>query len=88
MKYDLRDLAQQFSEGDWTILERLGERGAATPTELAVRLRGMTETIEPKLKEFQEKGLVEATPFEGEYDHEVFRISDRGRKVLRLVHAV
>ncbi len=88
MGSELRDLAQSFSETDWPVLERLNETGAATATDLAVRLRKMTEVIAPKLKEFQAKGLVEATPLEGVDREEIYRVSDKGRKVLRLVQLV
>ena len=86
MRTDLREWVQSFTETDREILERLSETGAATATDLAVRLRVMPEEIEPKLQEFSAKELVEVTPFGGKYEKAIYRISDRGRRVLKLFH--
>ena len=85
---DFRNLVQKFTADDWALLERLVETGAGTATDLAVRLRVMPEVIEPKLKEFSHFELVEAKPFSGKYEEAIYRISDKGRRVLRLVHLV
>jgi hypothetical protein len=88
MTKKLLDLARQFSDDDLGLLEKLNEVGAATVTGLAVRVRQLPEKVQPLLNEFRKHGLVEVTQIDQERDNELFRVSDRGRKVLRLVNPV
>ena len=76
-----------LTHADLVVLERLNTTGAATITDLAVRLRDLPDRIEPTLKKFQGEGLVEMTPIGGKYDGEVYRISNKGRRFLQFVHS-
>ena len=74
-----------LTNADLAVLERLNKAGAATLTDLAVRLRDLPETVEPKLKKFVGNGFVEVKNIGGKFDGELYRVSDKGRKVLRLL---
>jgi len=78
----------ELNNDELGILEQLSKTGAATVTDLAVRLRDLPEEIEPTLKQFQAKGLVEVTTIGDKYDHEVYRVSDRGRRVMQFLQTL
>jgi DNA-binding MarR family transcriptional regulator len=85
MTYDIRNLTRQFSDDDWLLLEKLNEVGAGTLTDLAVRLRTMPESVAPRLAEFHEAGLVDSQQIADGFENELYRVSDKGRLVLRLL---
>lgn len=76
------------------ILERLNTAGAATLTDLAVRLRTMPESIEADFNSLRERGLIETlTATSGLsaaawYNSQIHRVSDKGREALRLTQLV
>ena len=74
----------ELTKDELAVLMRLDKTGAATLTDLAVRLRDLPEKLAPKLTKFKAKGFVEVKTFGGKYDHEVFRVSDKGRRLLQL----
>ena len=88
MAKSIQSLTFDFTDDDWLVLEKLNEVGAATSTDLAVRLRRMPEIVTPRLSGFLEKGLVEARRIDPGHDGEVFYVSDQGRKILGMVHRV
>jgi DNA-binding MarR family transcriptional regulator len=80
MSFDIRALAD-LSEEDLAVLEQLSEIRAATPTELAVRMRRMTEDIEPHLKRLHTKGLVQVRARQSDYEREIYHLSPAGREL-------
>jgi DNA-binding MarR family transcriptional regulator len=83
-KYELVELARALTDTDWAILQSLRDKGAATATDVAVRLRAMPNDVLPDLKTIVNKGLVEVEPIAGTFDREVYRVSDTGHAVLRI----
>ena len=81
MQIDIKSLAD-LSEDDLVILKGLRSVGAATPTDLAVRMGRMTEEVEPLLKKLRARGLVVAIPRESGYEREIFRVSPSGLSLL------
>ena len=81
MAVDIRTLAD-LSEDDLTILKGLLDTGAATPTDLAVRLRRMTEDVEPHLKKLRTKGLVDVKERDAGIEREIYRVSRSGQSLL------
>jgi DNA-binding MarR family transcriptional regulator len=77
-------LARALSDKDWTILQALRDKGAATATDLAVHLRVMPDDVRPILKSFADRGLVEVAPIGVAFEPDVYRVSDKGHLALRL----
>lgn len=77
-----------LTPSQWQILERLTEAGAATLTDLAVRMRTMPEQIEADVQILREKKLAETAPFTSgltmRYLSDIYRVTDKGRRLLAL----
>ena len=81
MQLDLKSLAD-LSEDDLAVLRGLSDVGSATPIDLAVRMRRVSDDLEPRLKKLRTKGLVEVKEREQGYEREIYRISSSGRVLL------
>jgi hypothetical protein len=76
----MRDL----DDFEMRVLDTLSDTGAAVPTDLAVRMREMPEKVIPALRSLLGRELVEVLRVKSGYDSEVYRISDKGRRMLKL----
>lgn len=82
MSVDL-DALINLSEEDIGVLRGLMAIGAATPTDLAVRMGRMTGDVEPHLKKLQTKGLVDVKTRHSGHEREIYRVSRSGHSLLR-----
>jgi predicted ArsR family transcriptional regulator len=74
MAVEVKQLAG-LSEGDLVILEGLSSAGAATPIDLAVRLRLRTEEVEPHLQVLRSRGLVDVKNRKFGFEREIYQVS-------------
>ena len=81
MAVDLDQLIN-LSEEDVVILKGLLSTGAATPTDLAVRMGRKTSDVEPHLKKLRKRGLVDVKQRSG-HEREIYRVSRSGQSLLR-----
>lgn len=81
MQIDIESLTD-LSEDDLIVLKGLLGAGAATPTDLAVRLGRIFEDLEPRLKKLQSKGLVAVTERRSGMEREIFRASRTAQTLL------
>ena len=82
MQIDIKSLTD-LSEDDLIVLKGLLATGAATPTDLAVRMGRVSEDLEPRLKKLRTKGLVEAQERPAGLEREIYRVSRVGQSLLR-----
>jgi DNA-binding MarR family transcriptional regulator len=75
---------QSLTDKDKAILSLLRTTGAATATEIAVRLRVLPSDVRPTLKALAERGFLETARIPGNFDHVVYRLSDEGHSTMRL----
>ena len=74
MILDMKRLAG-LSEDDLEVLAGLSSAGAATPIDLAVRLRWKTEEVVPHLRTLLTKGLVDVKSREKGIEREIYLVS-------------
>ena len=82
MQIDKKALTD-LSEEDLAVLKGLLSTGAATPTDLAVRMGRVSEDLEPRLQKLRAKGLVVATERPAGLEREIYRVSRIGQSLLQ-----
>lgn len=81
MAIDLKFLSD-LTQDDLDVLKGLSSIGAATPTDLAVRLGRMTEDLAPRLQALHSKGLVMVIERESGLEREIYRVSPSGLSLV------
>ncbi|MFB0546826.1 MAG: hypothetical protein ACETWB_07940 [Anaerolineae bacterium] len=64
------------------LLRKLNEMGAATPIELAIKLRRGPEEVRPELQRLLEEGLLEVRSRDG-HERQIYRLNKDGRRLIR-----
>ncbi len=83
----LRELEDNLSDEEKAILEVLGQVGASTPAELAVRTFSLPEEINKPLLSLKEKQLIDISQVKGRLGGDLVTLNQRGlqmRQRLRL----
>lgn len=82
----LRALEDDLSDGEKTILRVLGQAGAATPAELAVKTFSLPEEINEPLLSLKEKQLIDVRQVKGRLGGDLVTLNQRGLRVQRELH--
>jgi len=77
----LRELEDNLSDEEKAILEVLGQVGAATPAELAVRTFSLPEEINEPLLSLKEKQLIDVRQVKGRLGGDLVTLNQRGLRV-------
>ncbi len=72
-----------LSSEDVDLLRMLNEIGAATPIELAVKLRRGPEEVRPKLQRLHEEGFLEVHTRSKGHERQIYRLNRNGRRLIR-----
>ena len=79
----LRELEDSLSEEERALLEVLGQVGAATPAELAVKTFSLPEEINGPLLSLKEKRLIEIRQVKGRLGGDLVTLNQRGLRLRR-----
>jgi len=79
----LRELEDNLSDEEKVILEVLGQVGAATPAELAVKTFSLPEEINKPLLSLREKQLIDVRQVKGRLGGDLVTLNQRGLRVRR-----
>ncbi|MCI0349854.1 MAG: hypothetical protein L0Z53_10555 [Acidobacteriales bacterium] len=86
MKNDMLKLAQEVNDQELPVLETLNIRGSGSTFDIATRLRAEPAKIAPYLEKLLASQLIEATATPIPFDNQIFRISNKGRQLLKIFH--
>jgi hypothetical protein len=78
----LRDL-EDLSEEEKTILDVLGQVGAATPAELAVQTFSLPEEVNEPLLSLKDKQLIDIRQVKGKLGGDLVTLNQRGLRLQR-----
>ncbi|MFQ6059429.1 MAG: hypothetical protein ACE5MB_11195 [Anaerolineae bacterium] len=79
----LRELENDLSDQEKTILDVLGQVGAATPAELAVKTFSLPEEINDPLLSLKEKRLIDVRQVKGRLGGDLVTLNQRGLRLRR-----
>ncbi len=80
---ELRELEDDLSDEERTILEVLGEVGAATPAELAVKTFSLPEEVNDPLLSLKDKQLIDVRQVKGRLGGDLVTLNQRGLRLQR-----
>ena len=72
---------QELSKEEVELVTELGEKGPATPIQLALRLQALPDQLRPKLRKLKDDGWLEVQPRKG-YETEIYFVSKKARAAL------
>jgi len=84
----LRELEDDLSDEEKTILEVLGQVGAATPAELAVKTFSLPEEINDPLLSLKDKQLIDVRQVKGRLGGDLVTLNQRGLRLRRELHGI
>jgi hypothetical protein len=77
----LREIEDNLSDEEKTILEVLGQVGAATPAELAVKTFSLPEEINDPLLSLRDKQLIDVRQVKGRLGGDLVTLNRRGLRL-------
>jgi transcription initiation factor IIE alpha subunit len=80
---ELRELEEDLSDEEKTILEVLGQVGAATPAELAVKTFSLPEEINDPLLSLKDKQLIDFRQVKGQLGGDLVTLNRRGVRLQK-----
>lgn len=83
---ELIEMEEDLSEQEKAILEVLGQVGAATPAELAVKTFSLPEEINDPLLSLRDKQLIDVRQVKGRLGGDLVTLNQRGLRLRRELH--
>ncbi len=75
------DTERELSAEEIKLVAELNEMGAATPIQLALRLRAQPDAVRPRLRKLKDEGLLDVHRREG-FEKEIYSLSSKGRSAI------